>query len=198
MGRKFDFELLIMRHGDAEDRSPTGDAGRALTERGGQRIDLVARAFGAQEWYWSEAFVSPYLRAQQTYERVFGHIGPKFEAEHGTPLGPAEETPLLLPSANVVELAHMITDRGHRLAGPRPRIVVFGHNPCVSRLAGLLVGGDHETHFAVGTGGVVHLFVPAPSPFDMVLDPKEREPLTRAVVLGFYPSLALEAMGQVS
>lgn len=198
MGRKFDFELLIMRHGDAEDRSPTGDAGRALTERGGERIDLVARAFGAQEWYWSEAFVSPYLRAQQTYERVMAHIGPKFEAEHDTPLAPAHQTELLLPGARVEELAHMIVDRGTRLAGPRPRVAVFGHNPCLSRLAGLLVGGDHETHFSMGRGDVVHLFVPAPSPFDLILDPQEREPLPRAVVLGFYPSLALEAMGKTA
>ncbi len=196
MSRKFDFELLIMRHGDAENHSPTGDAGRALTPRGGERIDLVARAFGRQEWYWSEAFVSPFLRAQQTYERVYAHLAPKFEAENQATLRRAEETELLLPSGRIEDLAHLITDRGHRQGGPRPRIAVFGHNPCLSELAGLFVGGDRETRFAVGRGDVVHLFIPAPSPFDVILDPQEREPLTRAVVLGFYPSAALEAMGR--
>ena len=66
MIRPNDFELLLVRHGDAEDDAPGGDAARALTEPGQAAIRRVGAALERLELTWSEAWTSPYLRAKQT------------------------------------------------------------------------------------------------------------------------------------
>jgi len=199
MGRKYDFELLIMRHGEAESWADGGDPARRLTERGKASVDTISRAFIAQQWYWSRAFTSTYVRAQQTGQAIYEPLAAQFQRTEQDVLAPLEETPLIIPSGDVHAAARMITKAGHALASARPRVAVFAHNPLLAKLVGLLVAGDPSVQFVLEYASVVHLFVPAPSPFDLVLDPKGEgeEPLTRAAVLGFYPRHALEAMAGV-
>jgi len=63
-------KIFIMRHGEAENLAPT-DAERALTERGKSDSVAVAEA-GLKNGFTHVdlALVSPYLRAQQTWQVI--------------------------------------------------------------------------------------------------------------------------------
>ncbi|CAH0540780.1 phosphohistidine phosphatase SixA [Vibrio marisflavi] len=63
-------KIYIMRHGEAENLAPT-DAERALTERG--RSDSISVAEAGVKKGFNDidlALVSPYLRAQQTWQAI--------------------------------------------------------------------------------------------------------------------------------
>ncbi|MEM1348613.1 MAG: histidine phosphatase family protein [Myxococcota bacterium] len=197
MSRKYDFELLLMRHGEASSWADGGDCARRLTQRGSASVDTIAKAFIAQQWYWSRAFTSTYVRAKQTGQAIYEPLAQEFERTERDALATLEETALVVPNGDIHAAARMITQAGYALASARPRIAVFAHNPLLQGLVGLLVAGDPSVQFALEYASVVHLFVPAPSPFDLIVDPQEEEPLTRAVVLGLYPRHALEAMAGV-
>lgn len=60
--------LYVMRHGQAESMAPT-DAQRALTDRG-KRDAFACASTHLKDLHFHYVFVSPYLRAQQTFEQV--------------------------------------------------------------------------------------------------------------------------------
>ncbi|USD66016.1 phosphohistidine phosphatase SixA [Vibrio sp. SCSIO 43136] len=63
-------KIFIMRHGEAETFAAT-DAERALTKRGREQSLLVAKACREQgQADFDLVLVSPYLRAQQTWETI--------------------------------------------------------------------------------------------------------------------------------
>ncbi|NOH62051.1 phosphohistidine phosphatase SixA [Vibrio sp. RE88] len=63
-------KIFIMRHGEAEHYAAS-DAERALTERGRSASAAVARACADQGYaQFDKVLVSPYLRAQQTWQEV--------------------------------------------------------------------------------------------------------------------------------
>ncbi|CCO44344.1 putative phosphohistidine phosphatase SixA [Vibrio nigripulchritudo SOn1] len=63
-------KIFIMRHGEAETFADS-DAERALTSRGVNQSVLVAKACAEQgESEMSKVLVSPYLRAQQTWNAI--------------------------------------------------------------------------------------------------------------------------------
>lgn len=192
MGRKYDFELLLVRHGDAEDWADGGDSQRALTEDGVKALERCIPAWEHFGWCWSEAIQSPYLRAKQTAKIFYEALATSFYDREGSDLREPQVGEVFTPSSNPHDTARAIIELGNKQSGPRPLIAVFGHNPNLSRVASLLVCGEDNGSFALGRGDVVHLFVPAPSPFDLIVDPQEAEPLPRAVVLGVYPRAALE------
>jgi hypothetical protein len=89
-----------------------------------------------------------------------------------------------------------ILERGHRLQDPRPSITVFTHQPLAEALASKLLTGDTSMSINVGQGDVLHILVIAPSHFDRVLAPVEKEPMLKATLLGVFPRFALERIGQ--
>ena len=194
MGRKYDFELLLMRHGQAQDWSEQGDRGRELTESGRARIARQAGAFEQLGWFWGKSFTSGYARAEQTLGTLREELAQVALEQHHIKLDAPGEIPHLAPSGDPERAARALVEAGSALAGPQPRILAVAHNPIVPKIAGVLIAGDPSMQIALGTGDVIHLFVPAPSPFDLILDPQEQEPLPRAVVLGIYPAHALEAI----
>ncbi len=63
-------KIFIMRHGEAEHYAQS-DAERALTERGRSASAAVAKACVEQGYQlFDKVIVSPYLRAQQTWQEV--------------------------------------------------------------------------------------------------------------------------------
>lgn len=71
-------KIYIMRHGEAQQFAPS-DAQRALTDRGRHESEAVARACVNQRGVkgFDLVLVSPYLRAQQTWELLTDHFPPK-------------------------------------------------------------------------------------------------------------------------
>lgn len=84
-------KIFIMRHGEAAQMA-NSDAERQLTIRGRlESLSVVKEAF-EQELSVDKVLVSPYIRAQQTWEEISSHIHCKDveSCEDITPYGQAE------------------------------------------------------------------------------------------------------------
>ncbi|PFG45950.1 phosphohistidine phosphatase SixA [Vibrio sp. ES.051] len=85
-------KIFIMRHGEAEHFADS-DAARQLTQRGRLESEAVARACKEQGVaQFGKVLVSPYLRAQQTWEEISAHFDAKSidTCEDITPYGQSE------------------------------------------------------------------------------------------------------------
>ncbi|KGK09646.1 phosphohistidine phosphatase SixA [Vibrio navarrensis] len=86
-------KVFIMRHGEAEHFAES-DAQRALTSRGRLESDVVAMACAEQGFnHFDKVLVSPYLRAQQTWQAISHHFDAKTvqTCEDITPYGHADQ-----------------------------------------------------------------------------------------------------------
>lgn len=64
-----DMKLYVMRHGQASFTAPSDEL-RELTDQGREESIIMARWLATKESDFSVTFVSPYVRAKQTYECV--------------------------------------------------------------------------------------------------------------------------------
>ncbi|MEH0092937.1 phosphohistidine phosphatase SixA [Vibrio metschnikovii] len=87
-------KIVIMRHGEAEHYADS-DAERALTETGKVASSAVARVFAKQSGLdqFDKVLVSPYLRAQQTWQVISGcfSVSKVETCDDITPYGQAED-----------------------------------------------------------------------------------------------------------
>ncbi len=167
MGR---FELMLMRHGEAEDFAEEGDAHRVLTPRGHAMAQRAGTLMQTLAWHPTLAVSSPFARARQTLEGVLEAVA--------APLA-MEIEPGLVPGAPASRAVASLIERAAKLAAADIRMVAVGHNPCVTGMLAHLVRGDDRMAFAVSTGDLAHLSV----------DPIEGS----AVVLSYIPARVLEA-----
>jgi phosphohistidine phosphatase len=122
-------KLYVMRHGPAEDYAESGrDEDRALTSSGRDRTRAVAKALADAGESPATIFTSPLVRCVQTAEIVA--IATKL-ADHG---GAVEAHRELRPSGSAMRLVE------HLEASPRPRVMLCGHEPDVSRLVEEILG----------------------------------------------------------
>lgn len=119
-------QILLLRHGIAADRAPSGrDADRALTAEGAKKLRLVlavARTGGAAP---SLILSSPYRRAWETAEIAASVLGYTKEIVQCAALTPGGD-----PEAVWQEL------RGHR---DEEQILLAGHEPLFSTLTAYLL-----------------------------------------------------------
>jgi phosphohistidine phosphatase len=121
--------LYVMRHGAAEDQSPSGqDSDRALSASGRERVQRVARALLDSEEAPLVVITSHLVRAVQTAEIVA--VVTRL-TERG---GSVEVRRELAPSGDAVALARELTRDG------RKRAMLVGHEPDLSALVAALVG----------------------------------------------------------
>jgi phosphohistidine phosphatase len=121
--------FFIMRHGPAEDDSPTGrDADRALTASGRERVEAVARSLAAEGELPARILTSSLVRAVQTADIVASAA--RGEGWQGTP----EVVGELIPGGDVVSLIHRLAETGE---GP---IMLVGHEPTLSCSVADLLG----------------------------------------------------------
>jgi phosphohistidine phosphatase len=116
-------ELLLLRHGIAEERSPDrADAGRALTPAGIRRTTAVLQRLVALDLQCQRLLTSPLLRARQTAElAVAAGLAPELaQAEALAPEG--DPWPLLSWPSGV------------------DRLALVGHEPDLGQLASALIG----------------------------------------------------------
>ncbi|WPC74903.1 phosphohistidine phosphatase SixA [Vibrio porteresiae] len=87
-------KIFIMRHGEAESLAESDDQ-RALTERGQNDSVAVAQACVSQYGpvVFDKVLVSPYLRAQQTWDVISAHFSAHSveSCDDITPYGQAEQ-----------------------------------------------------------------------------------------------------------
>lgn len=118
-------KLYVMRHGTAEDQSPSGDAARALTGPGRERVRHVADFLIAHDEAPKHVVASPLVRALQTAEIVHARVKPSSEVEVDRAFAPRGDA-----LGFVREAAR---------AG-RKRVMVVGHEPDLSILIATLLG----------------------------------------------------------
>jgi phosphohistidine phosphatase len=120
-------QLLVVRHGIAEDSAASGrDADRALTDEGRRRVDAVARALVELGLRMDRVLHSPALRAAQTAERLAPLLDGQ-DARHAIAACGA----LAAPPGEALLAA---------LQGER--LTVVGHEPWLSQLVAWLAVGE--------------------------------------------------------
>lgn len=135
-------EFFIMRHGIAVERGAPGvtdDAKRALTPEGKKKMEEIARGLAnlgvCFEWIVS----SPLVRAIETAKIVAEIIG------GNAPLDLCDD---LRPGGAAEALIAFLAKHTNRKS-----ILVVGHEPDLSELAGRLIGAGHRAHLALKKGG---------------------------------------------
>lgn len=124
-------ELVLLRHGIAEERSPDrADAGRALTDQGRQRTRAVLRRALSLGLQAERLVSSPLIRARQTAEIALA-VG----------LAPALElAESLVPGADPLPLVEAWLASGRNGEPTQHRLLLVGHEPDLGLLAARLIG----------------------------------------------------------
>lgn len=134
------YELCIMRHGIAADRSVgQDDSKRALTPEGKGRMKEITgglrKAGFEPDWIVS----SPYVRALETAKIV---------AEGEDPAVPLDRCEALEPGAKAEDLVAFLAHHPEH-----KRVLLVGHEPDLSALAARLTGADRRANFGLKKGG---------------------------------------------
>lgn len=127
-----------MRHGPAEDNSPTGrDGDRALTPDGRNRTRAVAKALGDEGESPLSILSSPLVRALQTAEIVAAETNLAKRVDEAKGAG---------GSTGAVEIRREMAPGGDSLGlvrelvrSNRKRVLVVGHEPDLSMLVAQLI-----------------------------------------------------------
>lgn len=140
---------LVIRHGAAEERAPSGaDADRALTEAGAEQMRAVAAGLAAIERPPAAVLASPYRRARQTGDIVAAAFGdvPVFE-----------EAALASGAAAADVLAALVG----RLDGDTGGLAVVGHEPDLGRFASYALAATARSFISLRKGAACLLEFPA-------------------------------------
>jgi phosphohistidine phosphatase len=147
-------KLYVMRHGPAQDDSPSGrDADRALTPSGRERVAAVAKALLDEGEAPFSILTSPLVRALETAEIVAEvtnlsrRAREDMKAQRAGATGEIEiRRELGMGTEKLGLLAELVR------AG-RKRVMIVGHEPDLSMLVMSLVG--HSLASGMGKGMVV-------------------------------------------
>ncbi len=136
-------ELLIIRHGVAEDKDRFAESGqsddlRPLTAKGRKKITRGARGLRAIEPSIALFASSPLVRARQTAEIVAGVYGARV----------GEITDALRPDAKLDDFVEWLREREDRLI-----VAVVGHEPHLGKLATWLMTGLEDSRMELKKGG---------------------------------------------
>ena len=140
-------QLLLLRHGKAEDSSPGGDFTRELKEKGHEQARHAARILAAADLLPDLVLSSPVIRAKQTantFTSTAGMPGPIFLEWLACGMSP--ETAL-------AELSHFPEFE---------RIMIVGHEPDFSRLISHCLGGSADAEVRKGSITCLDLHPPSP------------------------------------
>jgi len=157
-------KLYVMRHGPAEDHSPSGrDDDRALTPSGRERVLAVAERLLEIGEAPRAIVTSPLVRAVQTAEVVAVAI----HSKNGG--GDVEVRRELAPGGDVLSLARKLA------VARRKRMMLIGHEPDLSAAVGALLGG-FDLGFAKAMVVGLHVAPDAlPARLRFVLEPRALE-----------------------
>ncbi len=124
-------ELYLLRHGIAEDNSPTGrDPDRRLTEEGREKLRRVLKRAASAGVSPSLIISSPYKRALETAEIAASELKYKGEILRAAALTPDSSPPSVWSEI-----------REHR---SEEAILLAGHEPLFSSLVAFLLGSTQS------------------------------------------------------
>ncbi len=140
-------QLLLLRHGKAEDCSPGGDFSRVLEEKGYEQARHAARILVASDLLPDLVLSSPVVRARQTADTF---------TEHANMPGPIIQSWLACGMSPETALAELAAFPDFK------RIMIVGHEPDFSRFISYCLGGSAEIE--VRKGSITCLDLRPPSP----------------------------------
>ena len=120
--------IFVMRHGQAAPEAST-DALRPLTEQGRDEVSLMAQWLAPQVSHFDLVLVSPYLRAQQTWQQLSQDLS----------AAQVESCEQLTPNCDADLVASLILAHGQSY--PHGNILVVSHMPIVGYLVESLCVG---------------------------------------------------------
>jgi phosphohistidine phosphatase len=136
--------IYIMRHGEAEMLAHS-DSERALTGLGRLESELMASYLAHQNISFDAVLVSPYLRAQQTWQSVF----PFFSAVTNV-----QTLPFLTPGGSARKSVNEIL--ALQATGVQ-KLLIVSHLPLVGYIVGELVPEAGVPVFSTSSVGIVEL-----------------------------------------
>lgn len=132
-------ELYFLRHAIAADTAPDGtDTSRALTKEGSAKMKAAARGLRKLGLKVDVLLSSPLTRAHQTAQIVAHELGIDLQLSDA-----------LAPGCDLPRLTELLGE--HRVA---ERVMLVGHEPDFSTLAGALTGGSR---LLLKKGGLVRV-----------------------------------------
>jgi phosphohistidine phosphatase len=143
-------DIYIVRHAIAEDIAPGGggDAARALTTEGKQKMKEAARGFARMELNVERIFASPLVRARQTADILAAAL--KKNVEEMKELAPAYSP------AQVCEKLIALKKAGS--------VMLVGHEPNCSELASYLLEGSTGVAIEFKKGAICLIELESPRP----------------------------------
>jgi len=139
--------LYLLRHGVAVERGDldlSGDEARPLTAKGRRQLRKVAAALRAMKIKPDLVLSSPLIRAQQTAEVVAKHLKLRGQTVFNYELRPGGSPEKLI----------------RQLVARKPvpgEVLIVGHEPDLSELLSLLVGGNTTGGFSFKKAGLAKL-----------------------------------------
>lgn len=127
--------LYFLRHAEAEDRGPRGDASRQLTQFGLQRARQVGVAFSSLQLPLDTILTSPLVRAVQTAEQVAGVLS----------VSVAQDT-ALAGQLVIEDVRRIFQEQDDSVKA----LMLVGHEPDLSTIVGQLIG-DARLEMKKGT-----------------------------------------------
>jgi phosphohistidine phosphatase len=139
-------KLYILRHGRAGDRETWqgDDADRPLTDDGAARTTAAARGLTALGVQPDVILSSPYARASATAELVAPALGQPVTLESA-----------LVPGATLAGVAKLLAAHGDAGA-----VMLVGHEPDLSTLAGELIAGPKGAAIELKKGACMRIDLP--------------------------------------
>ena len=137
------YELYLMRHGPAGQRGSLGaradDNLRTLTDVGRKKMARVAQGLQKLPVKLDWVVTSPLARAKETAEIV---------AKVAAPEAPLTECEALAPGGSAQAVLAFLAEHAER-----PRVLLVGHEPDLSLLAGHLIGAGPKANLGFKKGG---------------------------------------------
>jgi len=133
-------EIYVLRHGIAVERGTPGykkDSDRPLTKEGEEKLYQIAQAILAMDLKFDLILSSPYVRAAKTAQIVASELDEEVTF-----------TEFLEPGANPLGLISQINDEKPQ------RVLLVGHEPDLSQLISLLIGGATAAAIELKKGGL--------------------------------------------
>jgi len=121
-------DLILLRHGKAEDFHADGDAARELVERGREQSRMAGRFLKSTSWLPDIVLTSPLMRARQTADEFCQAAGLPSPVIQGWLASG------MVPDQAIKELAGFIDFK---------RVAIVGHEPDFSNLIEWLLGTAH-------------------------------------------------------
>ncbi|MBT1176431.1 SixA phosphatase family protein [Bifidobacterium callimiconis] len=147
--KSYEYQLIIMRHANAESGSGKSDVDRELTDKGLKQAKKVGKALAVMSLIPDQIRCSGATRARQTLERMLKYFGDKPGVDYRKSLYEDGMQAIL------GEMSHM--------KPKTKRLMIVGHEPTVSSAAQWLASPDSDPALlnvlglGLSTGSVVIL-----------------------------------------